>query len=435
MNPIAVLFFLVCLVTLFAVPRRLAPVPLLVGACYMTMGTGLELGPASLPFYRLLILAGLGRVILKGEASGLAFVLADKLMLAMAGWLVFASFFHDSSVPGAGPVYICGKMLDLAGAYFLGRIWLRDIDDVHQLVGIIALLLVPVSIGMVFEKVTGKNLFSIFGGVPEDIIIRKGKARAQGPFRHPILAGTVGATAVPLVLAIWNTRRNLSIIGILAGLGMTVASTSSGPILTLMGGIAAVCFWRFRNLTPLLVKGGIVVYVILSLVLSQPPYYLISKIDITGGSTGWHRAFLIDRTIQHINEWWLFGTDKTVHWMPRQGRINDHHTDITNYFIGFAIQGGLVGILLVLGMVVASLLSVGRMWRAYDEEAPEKAFFVWCCGACLLGHAATSMSVAYFDQSLIFFWFAVAIISSLRAALEQDEELELTESPELAEGA
>lgn len=430
MNPLAAVFFLACVVTLFSVPRRLAPVPLLVGACYMTMGTGLEIGPASLPFYRLLILVGLARVVMKGEGQGFLWVGTDKMMLGLAGWTIFASFFHDTDVPGAGPVYICGKMLDLAGAFFLGRIWIRDLDEARDLVGIIALLLVPVSFGMVFEKVTGKNLFSIFGGVPEDIIVRNGKSRAQGPFRHPILAGTVGATTIPLLLSIWNTRRTLAIVGIIGGLGMTVASTSSGPILSLMGGVGVVCFWRFRHLTPLVVKGGIAGYLLLSVVLSQPPYYLVAKIDITGGSTGWHRAFLIDRTFQHLDEWWLFGTDRTRHWMPRQGAINEFHTDITNYFIGFAVQGGLVSLLLVVGMVITSMLFVGRIWRAYEEDHPEKAFFVWCCGACLLGHIATSMSVAYFDQSLIFFWLVVAMIASLRAALEHEEEPEFAEDPE-----
>ena len=289
MNPIAAVFFLACVITLFSVPRRLAPVPLLVGACYMTMGTGLELGPASLPFYRLLIVFGLARVMIKGEQRDLEWVGADKMMIGFAGWTVFSSFFHDSSIPGAGPVFICGRMLDLAGAYFLSRIWIRDIDEARDLVGIIALLLVPVSIGMVFEKLSGKNVFSVFGGVPEDIIVRNGKARAQGPFRHPILAGSVGANAVPLLLSLWYTRRMLALVGILAGLGMTMASTSSGPILSLGAGVALVCFWRFRYLTPLLIKGCIAGYIVLSFLTTKPPYYLISRIDITGGSTGWHR--------------------------------------------------------------------------------------------------------------------------------------------------
>jgi len=31
------------------------------------------------------------------------------------------------------------------------------------------------------------------------------------------------------------------------------------------------------------------------------------KIDLTGSSTGWHRAELIDSALRHFNEWWLVG--------------------------------------------------------------------------------------------------------------------------------
>jgi hypothetical protein len=42
---------------------------------------------------------------------------------------------------------------------------------------------------------------------------------------------------------------------------------------------------------------------------------------------------------------------------------------------------------------------------------------IWCFGACLFSHAATSISVAYFDQSMLYFWLSVAVISSVYSIL------------------
>ncbi len=45
MNSIAVAFVLINAIALVLLPRRSAPFPLLVGACYMTLGSGVEIGP------------------------------------------------------------------------------------------------------------------------------------------------------------------------------------------------------------------------------------------------------------------------------------------------------------------------------------------------------------------------------------------------------
>ena len=55
MNALATLFLLVNAVALLALPRRWAPVPLLVGACYMTLGQGIDIGPFRFTVIRLLV--------------------------------------------------------------------------------------------------------------------------------------------------------------------------------------------------------------------------------------------------------------------------------------------------------------------------------------------------------------------------------------------
>jgi hypothetical protein len=164
-------------------------------------------------------------------------------------------------------------------------------------------------------------------------------------------------------------------------------------------------------------------YVGLMLVMTKPPYYLISRIDISGGSTGWHRAFLIEQTFSYLSEWWLFGTDETRHWMPDQGIAMDpHHTDITNYYIGFGVTGGLPAMLVVIWILLVAFRWVGQIHDTRLAEWPSQSFMIWCFGACLFSHAVTSISVAYFDQAMLYFWLSVAVISSIYSIVHLNPE-------------
>ena len=41
--------------------------------------------------------------------------------------------------------------------------------------------------------------------------------------------------------------------------------------------------------------------------MKAPVWALIQRIDIVGGSSGWHRYELIDQCIKHFSDWWLMG--------------------------------------------------------------------------------------------------------------------------------
>jgi len=427
MNILALLLFLSCAVALLTVPKKWATVPLLVGCCYMTLGQGIDLGAISLPIFRLLLLIGIFRVAIKGEGFPGGVNLLDKMMLAWSAWILFASFFHESA-PGSGPIYILGVILNVAGVYFLIRAWIDDLEALYTTISIIAFILVPIALEMCIEKMTGKNLFSIFGGVPENVIIRKGNLRAQGPFLHPILAGTVGAVCIPYFLGIWNKYKMAAVAGLIAGACMVLASASSGPVMTLLAAGFAIGMWKFKHLTSMMRISGVLIYISLIFFMDQPPYYLISKIDISGGSTGWHRSFLIEQTIKHFDEWWLFGTDYTRHWMPKQGIAwSPNHTDITNYYIGFGVIGGFLAMALVIAKMGVCFKWVGEIIRKNEEENLESEndnFLIWCLGCSLFAHAVTGVSVAYFDQSRLFFWMAIAVIGSFYSMHQMESKKE-----------
>ena len=423
MNPVAIIFFLGCAVSLLAVQRKWAPAALLVGCTYMTLGQGIEVGSINLPVYRLMLLVGLLRVIVKGERLIGGLNLIDKMLIAWSCWAVFASLFHDQERYGI--IYACGSVFNLTLIYFLIRIWCTDIDEVREVVLVVSFLLVPIAVEMVMEKATGKNLFAVFGGVSENVQAREGKLRAQGPFLHAILAGTVGATCIPLFAGLLSKYRTTATVGIAAGLVMTFASASSGPVMSLLAGLGALILWPYKQHLSKARVGGVLFYMLLMMVMRQPPYYLMARIDISGGSTGWHRANLIEMTIAHFSEWWFIGTDKTRHWMPQQGIGADpQHTDITNYYVGMGVFAGVISLSLVVGMMAVAFRWVGKVIDARVEFQKEQAFMIWCFGCSLFAHAVTGLSVAYFDQSVLFFWLTIAVVSSSYSILQLEVQME-----------
>ncbi|MEO5917534.1 MAG: hypothetical protein ABIS50_25115 [Luteolibacter sp.] len=424
MNFPATLFFFAVAVALWTVPRRLAPVPLLIGCCYMTMGQSLNLGLINLPIFRMLLIVGMVRVFAKKEFAPGGRNKIDTLVILWGCWVMFASFFHQY-IPGSGPIYTSGVVMNVTFVYFLFRNWIRDAGEIADIAKALAIILTPVAIEMAMERVTGKNNFSVFGYVPANVDMREGKFRAQGPFGHSILAGTVGAVCFPLMVGIWSRHRRSAILGIMVCLFMIFASASSGPIMSLLMGIGAIMLWYQRPLVSVLRWAAVGTYLIAELVMTRPAYYLISKIDLTGGSTGWHRSQLMETFFAHFSEWWFAGTDHTRHWMPYGVPIgNGNHIDITNYYITFAILGGLPSMLLVIWILTKAFSWIGKILQYDDILEVDDQFMVWCMGAGMMAHAATSISVAYFDQSMIFFWLNVAVISSFYSSvsLEADED-------------
>lgn len=414
-NVFAIIFVLIDASMLIILPRRWAPLPLLVGACYMTYGQGVEVGPLHFYVIRMLITAGLARVLIRGERiegkmSGL-----DWLMLIWASWAVISNAFHHD--PEEGLLFRLGLAYDVCGIYFLVRIFCRSFSDLAGLCGAMAIVLLPVAAEMIFEKITGHNLFSALGGVPAISPMREGKIRAQGPFSHSILAGTAGAVCLPFMIAIWRQHRRRAGTGIVACLVMVIASASSGPIMSAAAAIAALFMWHWRQYMRRVRWLAVLGYVGLDLVMKSPPYYLIDRIDLVGGSGGYHRAALIESAIGHLNEWWLAGTDYTRHWMPTGVAWSQNQTDITNYYIKMGVLGGLPLTMLLIAILSRGFSYVGQSQHDAAGLSSKSQFMLWTTGAALFAHAVTCMSVSYFDQSMVFLYFTLAIIGSARSAV------------------
>ena len=126
-----------------------------------------------------------------------------------------------------------GLAYDAIGTYFLFRYLIRDLSDINRVIKQLAIIIVPLAILMVFENFTGRNPFYSLGGVPEISWIRQGRVRCFGPFRAPHLAGTLGATLMPLFVSMWfnpKVKKLICVIGVIAATIITITSASSGPV-------------------------------------------------------------------------------------------------------------------------------------------------------------------------------------------------------------
>lgn len=415
MNAFAITFLVINITLLLLLPRRWAPLPLLIGACYMTPGQVIELGPFHFTVIRMLVMAGVVRVIVRnerlaGRTNGL-----DRLILAWSVLALISSVFHKDAL--AALIYRFGLVYDTCGIYFLVRVFCQSLDDVEGLCRLTAILLLPVALEMIYEKLTVSNLFSILGEGSVSPAIREGHVRARGPFAHAILAGTIGAVCLPLIVPLWRQHRKVAKIGIGACLVMIITSASSGPILSAMAALGALFMWHYRHRIRLIRWLAIVGYIGLDLVMLDPAYYILARIDLTGSSTGWHRARLIQSAIEHLPEWWLVGTDYTRHWMPTGVSWSPEHTDITNHYLQMGVIGGLPLMLLFIAVLVKGFSFVGRTMRQAPELSQQSRFMIWALGASLFAHATTFISVSYFDQSFVFIYLTLAAIGSVWSSI------------------
>jgi hypothetical protein len=416
------IFLAVNALALLLMPRRLVPLAFLIGACFIpNPAFQIQIGSLHFSAIRILISTGMLRMLIRGERLSNRANSIDWLMAVWALWAIASSFFYTNL--SAALISRLGLVYDTCGIYFIFRVFCHSLDDVDWLCRATAILLVPVALEMVYEKVTISNLFYESIGSQIGLYIRQGHVRAQGPFGHSILAGTVGAVCLPLVIPLWFKNRKIAAIGIGACLSIVITSASSGPILSTIFAVAALVMYRHRNRTRLVLWLLVVGYIALDFIMKDPAYFILSRIDIAGGSTGWHRAMLIQSALENISEWWLYGTDYTRHWMPSGVPWSENHTDITNHYLKMGVIGGLPLMLLFITILARGFFFVGKMLRQMPVLSQQSQLMIWGLGASLFTHAVSIMGVSYFDQSFVFLSLTLAAISSVHSERIGEAEL------------
>lgn len=411
-HPLAIAAVIILGIAMLFVPRRWSVLPMLIIACFISAVQKISIMGMDFNLLRIMVVFGVVRLMFRREYLS---VIWKPLDTAMVLWTLSSMVIYSLQQGSfSAVVNRLGFGFDAFGMYFLFRCLIRDWQDIdHVILGFI-LISVPVASFFLLERSTGRNLFSVFGGVPAITMIRDGRLRCQGAFSHPILAGCFWATLIPLFAAMWwksAKDRIGAIIGIAAASIIVLCCSSSTPI---MGVIAALIggmfFFLHRHMR--VVRWSILLLLIaLHLMMKAPVWHLISRVSAVGGSTGYHRYMLIDEAINHFEEWAILGTKSTAHWFWGA-------QDVANQYILEGVRGGFLSLSLFIVVIICAFQGVGVMWRQQTYN-PYRVALSWALGVSLFVHSMNFIGVSYFGQIHIIWYLLLAMIGSMAPSTER----------------
>lgn len=416
-TPLALALLVAGSLLLLLLPRRFAIAAFLVPVLSIPASQRLVLLGLDFTVFRIFILVGLVRIFASADRGAVAWWNPiDRAVF----WYSLAKIITFTLLWMTMPAVInrLGYFFDDVGGYILCRCLIRDWSDVHRALKWLGVLCLIFAALMVYEYVTKQNPFWVLGSALHGRM-RDGKVRAQGSFGHAILAGTFGATLFPIFYGYVIRRETWSRIFAIFGMGaacvMVVASTSSGPALTFLAAVGGLLLWPFRRQTGL-VKWVVVLGLAgLHLAMNDPVWALLFRLRVIGGGSGYHRYQLVDQSIKHFSEWWLFGTKDNGSW-------GIDMWDLANHYIASGISGGLITLLLFL-LILRRMFVALRELRARAEAIGDKVaeWRAWSFTNAAWAHAVAFFGISYWDQMkvvwVVFLAVVVAITSEQQVAV------------------
>jgi len=361
-HPVGAVVLVVLIIITLKVPRHYLAIPFLFLMVSIPSAQRVVVATLDFDFIKILVLVCLARIYSNKKAYNFHVEKPDTILNY---WMFWSIFSYGILLGGfSGIVSRTGFMITAVGSYYIGRACIRTAEDIKRVTVFIGLLAIPMVFFFLIERGTGKNIFSIFGGVPDITLIRNGRLRCQGPFSHPIMAGVFWASFLPWLGALWFSKtvaryRVAIFIGCVA---IIIANTaSSTPVMSVLFTLLGFYMFTIRDKLPLIRKSIVLILISLHLLMESPVWHLISRIDISGGSTGWHRYQLIQQGINHIGEWWFVGTLSTAHW--GHGMI-----DITNQYLLEGVRGGLAAMVLFIIFLFKIFTLIGRAMKVADSK-------------------------------------------------------------------
>src|ERR1700730_2405619 len=402
LHPIVLIAMLVAIALIFLLPRKYVILPVLSATFLIPLGQEILVGGLHFFVFRIIVLnvavRMLGSMLSSPEgAFGNRLGRLDFVFLCSAFFRVLAGVLVFSFNTGA-LVYQAGFLLDAVGGFFVVRYLIRDDEDIFRTVRAFAAISIIIAGCMVFEKMHRLDLFGLLGGVRALPEVRGGSVRSPGTFEHDVLAGTFGATRFAFFFLLWKSGKSrlFGIAGMIAATVIVLTSSSSTPILAYGAALIAICAWPLRAAMRQVRWGIVAGLVALHLVMKAPVWFAIQHIDIVGGSSGYHRAMLINDFIMHFRDWWLMGTTENARW-------GFNMWDLCNQYVYEGQLGGLASFICFLALICICFSRIGTARKAVEGDG-NKEWYFWLFGCAMFSHVVAFFGVSYFDQTR-FSWF------------------------------
>jgi hypothetical protein len=438
----ALVLLALVLVVLFA-SQRSAVLALVAGTMFLGQGASFDLGVTVYPM-RMLVLVAFVRVVTRGEMTFSALNGLDRAFIGAYGFAVLMyvartalGYGTSEAISQTSTLSKVGGFCDMFLGYFAFRGLLRGIDDVKQFLLRFPLLLLPYVGSLAIERITGSNPLGVLGGPPYMWLDVENRARCFGSFVHPSLLGTFGASFFLLYVPFLFERaaRMRAALAMALCLAVVALANSGSPVTFLGLGLVILALWPMRRNVGMLKVGAGIAFLVTAFAMNAPIWYLPTRISGIVGGSGWHRSYLLERGFADIDKWWLAGMplDLTVTWFPY---VLLDAADMTNLFLQFGVDGGLLAMLL---LVLALVMAFRRLGRALataralpDGQSSER--LLWSLAAMLIAHIINFFAITYFDQFNMIWMMQMAAISGVTAEL-LNPSLETAESPSASDTA
>ena len=392
-------FFMAVLIVLL--PRKYFMLPFILCACFIPADQRIIIMDLDFTPLRILVAAGFFWIFLTWPH---VHVRPNKFDILVFVWAICGAIIYCIQwVSTASVIHQCGVLFDIFGLYLIFTKILTSWDSVRLTIRIFAVLAVVTAVMIGMEWFTGKNPFLFLGQV--HTVVREGRYRCEGPFPHSIICGLFWGLLVPLFIGMSKTERKKFVyrLAAVAGIFIVAASASSTPVLSLIIVLAGVFLFKWRRYVPAFSWCVIIMLTGLHLIMKAPVWHLLSRVNIIGGSTGWHRYNLIDQAIKHFGEWAVLGCRSTEHWGWGM-------RDITNQFIYEGVRGGFVTLLAFLVLLFFAFKAM--FGCSIRETSQQDRLISWCFFVSLVGHCAAFLAVSYFGQ-IMMLWYMMLAIASL----------------------
>ena len=400
------------------VPRRFLLLPCVLAACFVPMNQMIDILNLHFTLLRILLLVGFLRLTIRGEIRVIQWNNFDKLILS---WAVIGSLIYIiQQADSRAIIYKSGVTFDILLMYWFFRQAIVNWDDVFQGVKLFAFFAIITAPLISLEKYQETSFFSLLGPIAAEF--HHGRFRAAGPFPHFIIMGCFWALLIPFFYARIKARESgiFYWLAILAALSNVYFSASSTSIITFIAIIAFWMMYRYRMYGKFIFLGTCCGLFLLHVTMKAPIWHLLSRANIFGGSTGWHRFFTFDTFVNTTSEWFLFGSKNLEAWKWYD------QIDITNQLVLEGVRGGMITLLIFIIIIYFAVKIPGNL-----SLCSVKSEVQWMCwGICvsMLAHFVTFWGVAYFGQINMLLIFTFALVGF---ALEKSSEAE-TPSPHLA---
>jgi hypothetical protein len=396
-------------------PRQYVIIPIIISVCYLNLEQKFIIAGVNIHLLRVFIMFGWIRLISRKEFQLQRLNYIDVVIVCWVAvsiltytilWLTWEAFVNR-----------VGFAFDALGIYFFLRYIIVDYQDIMRTIFYIAIIVIPLGILMLYESITGENVFILLAGGTTQGLVRYGDLRCQGPFRHPILAGTFGASIVPLIVPLlWQEKSQiLALAALCSATAIVITSHSSGAVLAYIAVIISFLLWPLRNHMNIVRWGILISLLSVHLIFKTPVWYVYAKLSDILGGTGWHRSYLIEQAIRYFDEWWFIGAKYTAHWMPYALAAYPTRADITNQYIAEGVDGGLLKLILFVSIIICGFNMLGWKIRAMENTnaSVSEKIIPWAIGVSLFAHIMAMFSVTYFDQILVFWYLLFAMIPQL----------------------